>query len=62
MTPPLSPANSSIAVDPIVVDQHPDTQRPLRLLEDEHVHLQKSGLNLSDFDVRDTLGQSYVLR
>jgi len=29
---------------------------PLRVLEDEKVHLQKSGLRLSDFDVRGTLG------
>jgi hypothetical protein len=29
---------------------------PLRLLEDEHMHLQKSGLRLSDFEVRGTLG------
>jgi protein kinase A len=41
---------------------HPDpstdsvSQPPLRLLEDEHVHLQKSGLRLSDFEVRGTLG------
>lgn len=32
------------------------SQAPLRLLEDEHVHLQKSGLRLSDFEVRGTLG------
>ncbi|KAF5387072.1 hypothetical protein D9615_001675 [Tricholomella constricta] len=31
-------------------------QPPLRLLEDEQVHLQRSGLKLSDFDVRGTLG------
>jgi hypothetical protein len=37
------------------------SQGPLRLLEDEHVHLQKSGLRLSDFDVRGTLGQCCVL-
>lgn len=30
--------------------------RPLRLLEDEKVHLQKSGLKLWDFEVRGTLG------
>jgi hypothetical protein len=29
---------------------------PLRLLEDEHMHLEKSGLSLSDFQVRGTLG------
>jgi hypothetical protein len=33
-------------------------QPPPRLLEDEHVHLQRSGLKLSDFDVRGTLGMS----
>ncbi|KAG5645891.1 hypothetical protein DXG03_005038 [Asterophora parasitica] len=31
-------------------------QRPIRFLEDEQVHLQRSGLKLSDFDVRGTLG------
>ncbi|TFK25075.1 AGC/PKA protein kinase [Coprinopsis marcescibilis] len=30
--------------------------RPQRLLEDEKVHIQRSGLSLSDFDVRGTLG------
>jgi protein kinase A len=37
------------------------SQGPLRLLEDEHVHLQKSGLRLSDFDVRGTLGQCRIV-
>lgn len=32
------------------------SQRPIRLLEDEKVHLQKSGLKLTDFEVRGTLG------
>ena len=31
-------------------------QPPQRLLEDEKVHLQRSGLKLSDFEVRGTLG------
>lgn len=31
-------------------------QPPQRLLEDERVHLQRSGLKLSDFEVRGTLG------
>ncbi|KAK0240470.1 putative cyclic AMP-dependent protein kinase catalytic subunit [Armillaria nabsnona] len=31
-------------------------QRPLRLLEDEQVHLQKNGLKLTDFEVRGVLG------
>jgi len=30
--------------------------RPQRLLEDEKVHLQRSGIKLSDFEVRGTLG------
>lgn len=34
----------------------PVPQRPLRLLEDEQVHLQRSGLRLTDFEVRGTLG------
>lgn len=29
---------------------------PLRLLEDEQVHIQRSGLKLKDFEVRGTLG------
>lgn len=37
-------------------DSEKATQRPLRLLEDEQVHLQKAGLKLSDFEVRGTLG------
>lgn len=44
------------------VDSHTPSptgsQPPLRLLEDEQVHLQRSGLRLSDFDVRGTLGAS----
>lgn len=32
------------------------SHRPARLLEDEKVHLQKSGLKLTDFEVRGTLG------
>ena len=35
-----------------------EPQRPLRLLEDERVHLQRFGLKLSDFEVRGTLGRS----
>ena len=35
-----------------------EPQRPLRLLEDEKVHLQRFGLKLSDFEVRGTLGRS----
>lgn len=44
------------------VDRAPTSapQPPLRLLEDEQVHLQRSGLKLSDFDVQGTLG-SYEL-
>ncbi|KAF8078132.1 cAMP dependent protein kinase [Lyophyllum atratum] len=36
--------------------------RPLRLLEDEQVHLQRSGLKLSDFEVRGTLGTGTFAR
>jgi protein kinase A len=36
-------------------------QRPLRLLEDEQVHLQRAGLRLTDFEVRGTLGSSFAL-
>lgn len=75
MTPPLSPGRTDLVVDnpserdlrdaaEMAVDQakQSDTmsQGPLRLLEDERVHLQKSGLRLSDFDVRGTLGQCCI--
>jgi hypothetical protein len=32
---------------------------PLRLLEDERVHLQRSGLRLTDFEVKGTLGSFF---
>lgn len=40
-------------------EQQSPSQRPARLLEDEKVHLQKSGLKLTDFEVRGTLGRSF---
>ena len=39
-----------VTVDDVVL------HRPQRLLEDEKVHLQRSGIKLSDFEVRGTLG------
>jgi protein kinase A len=36
--------------------------RPLRLLEDEQVHLQRSGIKLTDFEVRGTLGMSFIIQ
>lgn len=46
------------APDSMVVDTATDIvlHRPQRLLEDEKVHLQRSGIKLSDFEVRGTLG------
>ena len=46
------------APDSMVVDAPDDAvlHRPQRLLEDEKVHLQRSGIKLSDFEVRGTLG------
>ena len=43
---------------PMDVDTAEDVvlHRPQRLLEDEKVHLQRSGIKLSDFEVRGTLG------
>lgn len=44
---------------PMDVDAPDDAallHRPQRLLEDEKVHLQRSGIKLSDFEVRGTLG------
>ncbi|KAJ3843281.1 cAMP dependent protein kinase [Lentinula raphanica] len=40
----------------------PEGHRPLRLLEDEEVHLQKSGIKLTDFEVRGTLGSGTFAR
>jgi hypothetical protein len=60
------PESTAIAVDdpqslsnPMQVDDAEKVvspQPPQRLLEDERVHLQRSGLKLSDFEVRGTLG------
>ncbi|KAJ7074211.1 cAMP dependent protein kinase [Mycena amicta] len=54
---------------PMEVEQEGDTapvvshpQRPLRVLEDEQVHLQRSGLHLTDFEVRGTLGTGTFAR
>jgi hypothetical protein len=46
------------APDSMDVDTADDAvlHRPQRLLEDEKVHLQRSGIKLSDFEVRGTLG------
>lgn len=45
------------AISPVddSVQDHP-APRPQRLLEDEKVHLQRSGIKLSDFEVRGALG------
>jgi len=59
--------------DAMEVDQRPSSedslevstnasQQPTRLLEDEKVHLQKSGLRLTDFEVRGTLGTGTFAR
>lgn len=39
-----------------IADDQVSLHRPQRLLEDEKVHLQRSGIKLSDFEVRGTLG------
>ena len=44
------------APDSMDVDDDAVLHRPQRLLEDEKVHLQRSGIKLSDFEVRGTLG------
>ena len=41
---------------PMETDDVVPLHRPQRLLEDEKVHLQRSGIKLSDFEVRGTLG------
>ncbi|KAG6909839.1 hypothetical protein DXG01_015112 [Tephrocybe rancida] len=68
----LCPANTGAAIatrsdsESLAMDVDRDTatspNRPLRLLEDEQVHLQKSGLKLSDFEVRGTLGSGTFAR
>ncbi|KAF9001933.1 kinase-like domain-containing protein [Cyathus striatus] len=51
--PPSSPSpDPQSAAGPATPSNHP----PQRLLEDEHVHLSRNGLKLSDFEVRGTLG------
>ncbi|THV07864.1 kinase-like protein [Dendrothele bispora CBS 962.96] len=40
----------------------PEGQRPERLLENEEVHLQRTGLKLTDFEVRGTLGTGTFAR
>ncbi|KAJ3867391.1 cAMP dependent protein kinase [Lentinula novae-zelandiae] len=68
ITPPLSPGQT----EPVDIDMADDADievldmnadegrasrhRPLKLLEDEEVHLQKGGVKLTDFEVRGTLG------
>ncbi|KAF7295302.1 hypothetical protein MIND_01069500 [Mycena indigotica] len=50
----------AMEVEPITVAPQP--QHPLRLLQDEQVHLQRSGLRLTDFEVRGTLGTGTFAR
>nr|AIO05495.1 protein kinase A2 [Hypsizygus marmoreus] len=53
----VASANHSVPVVLVVVQNTPQApQAPVWLLEDVQVHLQRSGLYLSDFDVRGTLG------
>jgi hypothetical protein len=55
-----TPDESNMEVDPPTAPEPeaPRPQRPLRLLEDEQVHLTRHGLKLSDFEIRGTLGSS----
>lgn len=53
----ISPDLMDVDTDTIEADSPVNPlPRPQRLLEDEKVHLQHSGINLSDFEVRGTLG------
>jgi hypothetical protein len=55
----IIPLSTLMVVDPEPLEAdspvHPPP-RPQRLLEDEKVHLQRSGIKLADFEVRGTLG------
>jgi hypothetical protein len=66
----LTPHTAAAQCAAMEVDNHEEqdaqsvsnaSQPPLRLLEDEKVHLQKTGLKLTDFEVRGTLGTSSFL-
>jgi hypothetical protein len=50
------PQDVSQAMEVDTADDAVRLHRPQRLLEDEKVHLQRSGIKLSDFEVRGTLG------
>jgi len=54
------PTASPLSVDRGVQVESEHVQRPLRLLEEEAVHLQSTGLKLTDFEVRGTLGEFYT--
>lgn len=68
-TKPVSKVNGQLQDVQVIPQDAPDSMdvdtaddvvlhRPQRLLEDEKVHLQRSGIKLSDFEVRGTLGTS----
>ncbi|KAL1730248.1 putative cyclic AMP-dependent protein kinase catalytic subunit [Schizophyllum commune] len=62
--PPPGPAHHQ-PHQPPHLDMQVDEERPqppLRLLEDEKVHLQKYGIKLTDFEVRGTLGTGTFAR
>lgn len=75
MTPPMTPSESDDSEDPVNLDleaQYADVDAPMspaasprgpqRLLEEEHVHIMKSGmLHLKDFEIRGTLGMSILV-
>ena len=50
------PQDAPDSMDVDTADDDVVLRRPQRLLEDEKVHLQRSGIKLSDFEVRGTLG------
>ncbi|TRM62729.1 putative cyclic AMP-dependent protein kinase catalytic subunit [Schizophyllum amplum] len=56
----LPPPQLEMQVDEQLQEERP--QPPLRLLEDEKVHLQKYGIKLTDFEVRGTLGTGTFAR
>ena len=53
----IIPLSTLMDVDSESLEPDSPAPRPQRLLEDEKVHLQRSGIKLADFEVRGTLGK-----
>jgi protein kinase A len=55
----IIPLSTLMDVDSEPLEADSPAPRPQRLLEDEKVHLQRSGIKLADFEVRGTLGKDF---